>query len=575
MASKSAYDLIVVGAGAGGMATALCAAHRGLDVLLCEASDFAGGTTAFSAGTLWVPGNRASQALGTADSVARARTYLDAVIGAHDPRGLRAAFLESAADAVDFLARHTQVRFAAAGLHPDYLISEGAATEGRAVAAVPYDGRLLGDDFRRVRPPLPDFMVLGGMMVGKADVQALIGRYRHWRHFLHVAKLVTRHAVDRLTHSRGTRLVMGNALVARFLASLQEAGVPVLYRSRMQALRQVEGRVVGVELLTDEGPLSLTARCGVVLACGGLGRDEAWRRQFGPSEAGVSPSLVAPANLGEGVRSAASLGAHIDAHEGGYFWQPVSRVPTADGGHRLFPHLYLDRAKPGLIAVNRAGDRFTNEADSYHHFAEALWRQPPGPGAPAHLVCDARFVQRYGLGVIPPGTRRLRRYREQGYLLSAETLDGLAAQMGIPAATLRATVERFNALARNGTDTDWGKGRSVLNRFNGDAAHGPNPCLAPIQDGPFCALAIWQADAASSTGLSCDAHGRVLNAEEQPIAGLYAVGNDMASVMRGTYPGPGITLGPAITFGYRAATHAAASRPTATETGADTERTHS
>lgn len=129
--------------------------------------------------------------------------------------------------------------------------------------------------------------------------------------------------------------------------------------------------------------------------------------------------------------------------------------------------------------------------------------------------------------------------------------------------------------ARYGTDTDWGKGRSVLNRFNGDAAHGPNPCLAPIQDGPFCALAIWPVDTASSTGLSCDAHGRVLNVEEQPIAGLYAVGNDVASVMRGTNPGPGITLGPAITFGYRAATHASASRPTATETGADTERTHS
>lgn len=561
MPPRQVYDLIVVGGGAGGMTTALCAAHLGLDVLLCEASEWAGGTTAFSAGTLWVPGNEVSRAAGFCDSVAHARRYLDAVVGEDDPRGLRRAFLQSAAQAVSFLARHTQVRFMPSGVHPDYLVEDGAAVAGRAVGVQPYDGRRLGPDFHRVRPPLRDFMVLGGMMLGKADVQAVVGRYRSWPSFRRTLQIVARHAMDRLTHPRGTRLVMGNAMVARYLASLKDAGVPVAYRTRMQALRWDGGRVVGVDVsMEEDGPRTLMARRGVVLACGGIGHSNAWRRQLGPAGDRAWDSLVAPGNLADGISGAISLGARMETHPETFFWQPVSRVPAAGGGYRLFPHLYLDRAKPGLIAVNRAGERFTNEADSYHHFAQALWRQPQAEGPPAYLLCDARFVQRHGLGVIPPGTRRLSGYRDWGYLLLAGTLEALASQMDVPTAALAATVQRFNALAAAGIDADWGRGASELNRFNGDPAHAPNPCMGPIREAPFCALPIWPADAGSSSGLACDAHGRVLDRDDRPIPGLYAAGNDMASPMRGTYPGPGITLGPAVAFGYRIARYVAAAR---------------
>lgn len=551
-----AYDLIVVGAG--GMTTALCAAHLGLKVLLCEASDQVGDTTVFSAGTFWIPGNHPSRLAGMLDTVDEARRYLNAVVGPQDLRGLREALFEIGAAAMEFLHRHTLMRFVPAGLHPDYLQREGAATSGRAVVPVPYDGRLLGDAFRRIRQPLPDFTVLGGMMLGKADVQAVIGRYRSWANFLHVGKLVGRHAMDRLRYPRGTRLVMGNALVARFLDSLQNVEVAIGYRHKLLRLKCEAGRVVGADVETEQGAKTFRSRLGVVLACGGIGQHAGLRESPAPSTPRWD-SLVHSGNQGAGLDCALAVGAHPHEHPGGFFWQPVSRVPSVQGEYRLFPHLYLDRAKPGLIAVNRLGQRFTNEADSYHHFAEALWHQPvaDGDAAPAFLLCDAGFVRRYGIGVVPPGTRRLDRYVSSGYLLQADTLEALALRIDVDARALQATVEMYTAMAAAGQDTAWGKGNSELNRFNGDTSHTPNPCLAAVGPGPFFAVPIWPADAGSSTGLATDADGRVLDSADRVIEGLFAVGNDMASPMQGTYPGPGITLGPAVTFGCRTACFAA------------------
>ena len=549
------YDLIVVGAGAGGMVTALCAAHLGLRVLLCEASGHAGGTTALSAGTLWVPGNSASLEAGHEDSVADAQRYLDAVIGPEDPRGLREAFLESSADAIDFLAERTEVQFAPAGLHPDYLQSDGAALAGRALAPLPYDGRKLGKDFGHIHPPLPDFTILGGMMVGKRDVQALVGRYQSWDNFLHVMRILGRHALDRVTHQRGTRLVMGNALVARCLASLRAAKVDLRYRSRLTELLQTDGEVVGARFETDEGVFTCHARHGVVLATGGIGHHAELRARLSQGMPHWG-SLLPQGIRGAGLQHAMEIGARLDEHPVNFFWQPVSRVPTPDG-YRLFPHLYLDRAKPGIIAINGAGLRFTNEADSYHHFAASLWSHMRSNEPPAFLVCDAEFIRRYGVGAIPPGTKNTRQYEAGGYILQADTLQNLATKMGVPADTLISSIDRYNISANTGKDSDWGKGESPLNCFNGDPDHTPNPCLGPIQQAPFYALPIWPADAGSSAGLATDCHGRVLNDNDDVIKGLFAAGNDMASPMRGTYPGPGITLGPAVTFAYRIARHIA------------------
>lgn len=565
-ATLDTVDLLVVGAGAAGMTAALVAAHAGLRVLLCEATQQVGGTSATSAGTLWIPGNRHGAAAGHADRIEDADRYLQALCGPEDARGLRRAYLDSGNEAVEWLEAHSQVRFTSAGVHPDYLELPGAAAAGRALSSLPFDGRLLGRDFARIRPPIAEFLLLGGMMVSKADVAALVRRWSSPRALLHSAGLVARHALDRLRYPRGTRLVMGNALVARLFASVRAAPIELRFGWRLQALVFDPQRCVGARFETDTGLRSVTVARAVVLACGGVGHHAGMRREL--LAAGESaPSLMCASVRGEGISAARDVGAVLERHEdSAFFWQPVSRVAHAGRAPGLFPHLFLDRAKPGLIAVDARGQRFVDEACSYHHFVLAMRARIAQTGQiGAWLVCDATFVRRYGLGAIAPGTRRLERWVSRGYVSVGQTLAELARRAGIDGAALAATVQDMNRAAQLGVDPVFGKGSTRLDRFNGDPAHRPNPCLGPIAQPPFVALPILAADAASSAGLATDADGRVLNAAGEPLAGLYACGNDAASVMRGTYPGPGASLGPAIVFGYRAARHAA--RPATAASG--------
>jgi len=141
------------------------------------------------------------------------------------------------------------------------------------------------------------------------------------------------------------------------------------------------------------------------------------------------------------------------------------------------------------------------------------------------------------------------------------TLAELAAQAGIDAKGLEATVAEFNRTAAEGRDPGFGKGSCAYNRYQGDALHGPNPCVAPIKDGPFYAIKLVIGDLGTYAGIKTDEHARALDAGGCPIKGLYAVGNDMASIMGGNYPGAGITLGPALTFGYIAGRHIAGANP--------------
>lgn len=551
-------DLLVVGAGAGGMTAALTAALQGLKVILCEASDQVGGTTATSAGSIWVPGNRQGIEAGFGDSIEKGHQYLDEILGSHDEHGLRHAYLHTADAAINFLQRHSVVKFATAGCHPDYLELPGAAIAGRVLAPVEFDGRRLGRDFVRIRAPLPDFMILGGMMANKADVQTLIHRYRSVRDFTRAVRLIMRYGKDRLRYRRGTRLVLGNALVARLFYSLRQVGVQVRFESRLQRLEVDAGRVVGAVFDCHCTAVRISARTGVVLATGGIGHNAKLQAMLAP--AGVKQhSLSFEGNCGEGIDAAQRVGGRLDRHSNSFFWQPVSIVPRSSGSNGLFPHLYLDRAKPGVIAVNAAGTRFVNEGASYHHFVEAMLQSNQTvPTVPAYLVCDSDFVRAYGLGVIAPGTRDLRGYENSGYVTLAPSLNALAKKLGIDAAGLTASVQKNNLQAQTGEDLDFGKGGTEVSRFNGDPAHHPNPCLGPISTPPFCALPIWPADAATSTGLATNADGIVLDGNDAPVPGLYACGNDMASIMRGAYPGPGTTIGPAMVFGYCIGLHAKA-----------------
>ncbi len=553
-------DLLIFGAGMGGMSAALVGALERLDVLLCEKTTQVGGTTSTSAGTVWIPGSSQSVRDGVPDSVEDARRFLDAEIGA---RALeqREAFLAAGPAALDYLEARSEVKFRAPPRHPDYHSNQpGRALAGRALAPLPFDGRLLGQDFARVRPPIAPFMVLGGMMVGKDDIPILLKPLASLKSLTAAAKLLLRHATDRLRFARGTRLVMGNALVARLYYSLKAANVPILFEARLVQLVKTDGRVEGA--VVDIGPARQTirARRGVMLATGGFGPNMELLRDY-MKDMPIAHSNALAAASGDGFLAARAAGAAVDAkHTSPAFYFPSSLLREPDGTETNFPHILLDRAKPGLIAVNAEGRRFVNEADSYHDFVEAMLRtHTVVPAIPAWLVCDHGFIRDYGIGLVHPraGKRQVEKYMSAGYLKRADTLQELASQIGVDAGNLATTVARHNRYAATGVDEDFGKGATEYNQFNGDPANKPNPCLRPVAEPPFFAVAVYPSTMGTCVGLATDGDARVIDESGMPIGGLYAIGNDMASLFRGVYVGPGITLGPALVFAYRAVMHAA------------------
>jgi succinate dehydrogenase/fumarate reductase flavoprotein subunit len=455
---------------------------------------------------------------------------------------------------LDDLAVRTSVQLTAPPVHPDYKALPGAAIGGRVLAAVPFDGRKLGRDFDRLRPPRREFTVLGGMMVGKADIEPLLHPFRSWRNFSHAVRLLTRQALDRLRFRRGTRLVMGNALAGRLFHDVRRTGVDVRLDTALQTLIVVGDRVTGAVVRSGERTLSIRARKGVVLASGGIGWSAELRRRLLPPAA-QQFSMAPASNSGDGLLAAEGIGGEIVSDlESPALWMPSSVMRQRDGHLSVFPHILLDRAKPGLLAVDGSGRRFVNEADSYHDFVAAMLRANGNVSrVPSYLVCDRRFIAEYGLGLVHPGTRNLKRFIDAGYLNEAGTIEALAQKIGVDAVELRQTIERYNRYAQTGVDEEFGRGASELNRFNGDASNKPNPCLRTIGPGPYYALAVWPSDLASSAGVRTDVHGQVLARAGQLIRGLYAAGNDAVSVFRGTYPGPGTMLGPAIVFGWCAA----------------------
>ncbi len=551
-------DLLVIGGGAAGMTAALTAKRAGLNVCLCEKAPYVGGITATSGGTTWVPGTHLSDAAGVPDRVEDADIFLQHVCHGRPGDDMRAAFLQSGPQMIAELDAHTDVKFVAAAAHPDYIGNlPGEAYGGRALAPLPFEGSVLGKEFDRVRPPRREFMGLGGMMVNRNELDALLNPFRSSANLKTTLKVVLPYFKSRLRFKRGTRLVMGNALVGRLYYSLLKHQVPVWFESPMRSLIVENGKVTGALVEHQGQTVAIHAQKGVVLATGGVGHHEALRRQYFP--AGTPDSYAPESHNADGICAARDIGAALDNTQYPALWFPTSYQTLSDGYRAMWPHIILDRAKPGLLAVLSDGKRFVNESNSYHDFSSAqIAHSENGKLPTAYLIVDDAFVRRYGLGFIMPGGKKLAHFVEKGYLTRADTLAGLAERCGIDAAALQNTVERYNQLAAQGEDTDFHRGSSAMNRFNGDASVQPNPCLRPLSPtGPYYALAVRPADLASSLGLACNTFGQVLNTEGQPIEGLFACGNDLASIFKGTYPGPGTTIGPGMVFGWRIAKFAA------------------
>lgn len=553
-------DVLVAGSGAGGLATAVTARKAGLDVLVVEKADVFGGTTAFSGGVLWIPGNAHCPAAKD-DSREAARLYLQQETGANFDAATVDAFLDNAPKAAEWFERETSVKFVPT-LYPDYHPTvPGGVDIGRSVLAKPFDIRELGDDMKRLRPPLKTITFIGMMFnSSNADLKHFFNATKSVTSFLYVARRLATHLKELALYRRGTNVTSGNALAARLAKSALDAGVPIWTSSPLKRLVTEQGVVKGA-VVEHEGELvQVFARHGVVLACGGFPHDVERLRKAYPhlARGGEHLSPTPTDNTGDGIRIAESAGAQFEIKfPSTSAWMPVSRVPYGNGKFGVFPHL-LDRYKPGIIGVTRKGVRFCNEADSYHDVGAAMIAACAGEQETAMwLVCDQKALSKYGLGFVKPSPMPIGPFLRNGYLVKGRTLAELARNCGIDAAALERTVAQYNEGAVHGEDRQFGRGTTSFNRYLADPENKPNPCVAPVRKGPFYAVKVIMGDLGTFDGLRTTTEGQVLSTRGTPIEGLYAVGNDRASMMGGNYPGAGITLGPNLTFGWITGKHIA------------------
>lgn len=554
MSNEKSCDVLVIGSGAGGLTTAITCAHAGLKVIVVEKASVFGGTTAFSGGVLWIPGNKYGKDQNPSDTKEAARTYLKVEAGNHFDAEAVEAFLDTGPEAVDFLERETEVKFVPT-LYPDYHPHyDGGVDIGRSILAAPYDTSQLGKDLKRLRPPLQTITFMGMMFnSSNADIKHFFNATKSLKSFAYVAKRLASHAAEVLRYGRGVQVTSDNALAARLAKSALDLGVPILTDTPALDLIREEGQVTGAIVDHQGQRTRIAATRAVVIATGGFANDPV-RTASAYShlrDGGAHFTPVPESVTGDGISMAEGAGARLNVQfDQSAAWMPVSKVPMRDGSFKAFPHL-LDRYKPGIVAVNRAGRRFGNESNSYHDVGTSMIETNAGSGMTnAWLICNRATLRRYGLGYAKPAPVPVEMYLRNGYLKTGKTLEDLARVTGIDPEGLRQTVRAYDGPAAKGEDPEFGRGTTAFNRYLGDPDHKPNPNVAPIGEGPYYALEIVMGDLGTFDGLATTPEGKVLDEAGIPIPGLFAVGNDRRSVMGGAYPGAGITLGPALTFGY-------------------------
>lgn len=560
-------DLLVIGSGAGGLTAALTASIEGAEALVLEKSDRYGGTSAMSGGGIWIPNSHhLARISGAADSRDEALAYLKAVVGnAVEPARL-ATFVDEAPRMLEYLEAHSRVACEPVPYSDYYPELAGGKGGYRTHQPLPMHARRLGDDFRRLRGQHPQTLVAGRITMTMMEARAFLTRAPGWR--LTAARIALGYLLDipgRLKGKRARRLALGNALVGRLRWSLLERGVPLWLNTSLEELIVDGGRVVGAVVQRDGRQLRIGARRGVVLACGGFEHNLELRQRYLPQPTNPEWSASQENNTGEGLLAAQAIGAGTRLMEHAW-WVPAIKIPRWDRPYVLM----AERANPGIVIVNRKGERFANEAAPYQEAGRAFYdcNRPDAPTIPAWVIFDGNFRSKYVFSpLIPDPTLQDKMVSRavKEILVKAESLEEIAERTGVDRDTLLETVRRNNEYARTGVDPEYHRGESAYERYYGDPRNTPNPCIAPIERPPFYALPMHPGDIGTKGGLATDGAARVLRDSGAAIDGLYAVGNCAASVMGSAYPGAGSTLGPAMTFAWLAARHALAAQETPIE----------
>jgi 3-oxosteroid 1-dehydrogenase len=554
------FDVVVVGSGGAGMVAALAAAHQGLSTVVVEKAAHYGGSTARSGGGVWIPNNEVLKRDGVKDTREAARAYLHGIVGdVVDPERID-TYLNRAPEMLSFVLKHTPLTMRWVPGYSDYYPEvAGGRPGGRSIEPKPFNANKLGPDLSGLEPPygkLPPNVV-----VMQRDYVLLNQLKRHPRGALRSVKVGARTMWAKGT---GKNLVgMGGALIGPLRIGLREVGVPVRLNTALTDLYLADGAVRGIFVRDTNSsestePQLIRARRGVILGCGGFEHNEQMRVKYQRAPITTKWTVGAKANTGDGILAAEKLGAALDIMEDAW-WGPTVPLVAA-------PWFALsERNSPGSIIVNMSGRRFMNESmphvEACHRMYGGEYGQGSGPGEniPAWLVFDQQCRNRYIFAGLIPGQRIPRKWIESGVLIEAGTLEELATKAGLPVEAFTATVQRFNSFARSGVDADYHRGESAYDRYYGDPTNKPNPNLGEIRHAAFYAAKVVPGDLGTKGGIRTDMHGRALRDDSSVIEGLYAAGNVAAPVMGHAYPGPGGTIGLAMTFGYVAALHIAQS----------------
>jgi len=529
--------VVVLGSGAAGLTAALAAKRAGAEVDLYEKAETIGGTTALSGGACWIPINPHAQNAGLSDSRDEALAYLNSLsFGLIDP-AMAETLVDRGPDVVNWLESTTTLKFSVVGGYPDYHPERvgGLPLGGRTLDPGLCSYRELGKWAKRVTPSgRVESLTLAetGMGGGTGHLDA---------------ETTARRKAEDL---RGC----GLSLIGHLLKACLECGIVPKTGTRGLDLEIDSGGVSGIQLQESNGTVISRQADAVVLATGGFEWNDELVRAFlrGPMSAPVSLETCTGDGLLMAMRAGASLANMREA-----WWTPCVRIPDPTGRINRPYLINRERTLPGSIMVNRSGKRFTNEAANYNSIGGAFHVLDAVdfgyPNLPAWLIFDQAYLRRYGFAHLTPTDT------SPAWLTHADSIENLAAMIGVEPAGIARTVSQWNTYVDQGKDADFCRGQSVYDTWAGDAAHRGTPqgTLGKISAPPYYAVEVLSGALGTRGGPRTETHGRVLDTRGQPIKGLYAVGNAMASPTGMVYGGAGGTLGPALVFGYLAGIDAA------------------
>ena len=563
MSAAQEYDLVVVGSGGGALMTAVRAADAGLRVLVLEKSELFGGTTAYSGGVLWIPCNYDQAGNGVQDHLKTAFSYVKRVAKGLSPDERILAYVEAANSMMEYLRDGVGQPYHSLTLYPDYYQQiEGSIKGGRSMDPARFDASKLGlEGLKTMRDGNKTALVLGHICVTAKEAGKVVRREKGGMWMM--MGIMARYYLDlpwRLKTSRDRSLSGGQALIAALLtaARARSTSITMQLQAPMTELLSEDGKVVGVTYQKNGQSHTVRSRF-VMLAAGGFEQNQQMREQYLPQPTNTRWSHTPKGNnTGDGILAAQKLGAQTALMDKTWGAPSIS-VPGEDENRVVF----MERNFPHSMVVNGKAERFTNESQPYPEFQQDMFKshQAGGKIDPAWFVFDATFRKRYPIGPLLPGESFpdaiVAKKLKEGFFVKAGSIAELAQKIGLDAAALEKTVVRFNGFARTGVDEDFGRGNNAFDNYYSDPAVTPNSNLGALETAPYYAVKFFPGDIGTKGGLVTDIHARVLGADGQAIAGLYATGNTSAAVMGPAYAGAGSTIGPAMTFGFRAVAHMA------------------